>query len=286
MAKRRKFDRRNSDGRSQSREGGNRGQSDSLEQVYGIHAVQSLLDNAPQRVLEVMVLETSAKRAGSSSGDGRLQGLKQQAKSAGIAVYSQDKNGFDQLLGDVRHQGILAKVRPLPVRSDIDLDGWLDKAPAPLFLLILDGVQDPHNLGACLRSAEAAGVQAVIVPKDRAVGLTATARKVAVGAAERLPFFQVTNLARTMDELADRGVWLVGAAGEAQATLYEADLCGPLGIVMGSEEKGMRRLTRERCQALIHIPMQAPVESLNVSVATGICLFEAVRQRSQFVKSP
>ncbi|HGX92090.1 MAG TPA: 23S rRNA (guanosine(2251)-2'-O)-methyltransferase RlmB, partial [Candidatus Tenderia sp.] len=147
------------------------------------------------------------------------------------------------------------------------------------FLLILDGVQDPHNLGACLRSADAAGVDAVIVPKDKAAGLTPVVRKVACGAAESVPFYQVTNLARTLRELQELGVWLVGAAGEADTTVYQADLKGSLAIVMGAEEKGLRRLTREHCDSLIKIPMAGTVESLNVSVATGICLFEAVRQR-------
>jgi 23S rRNA (guanosine2251-2'-O)-methyltransferase len=146
-------------------------------------------------------------------------------------------------------------------------------------LLVLDGVQDPHNLGACLRSADAAGVDAVIVPKDKAAGLTPVVRKVACGAAENVPFFQVTNLARTLRDLQERGIWLIGAAGEAESSLYQADLRGPLALVMGAEEQGMRRLTREHCDVLVNIPMAGSVESLNVSVATGICLFEAVRQR-------
>lgn len=248
---------------------------DSLDQVYGIHAVQALLDRSASRIRELLLLDSVSAQAA----DSRLQSIRQQAREQGVSIQEMDKAGFERLLGEVRHQGVLARTAPMPALSDSDLDDWLDKAPERLFLLVLDGVQDPHNLGACLRSAEAAGVQAVIVPKDRAVGLTATARKVAVGAAERLPFFQVTNLVRTMDRLADHGVWFVGAAGEAPNTLYEADLSGSLGIVMGSEEKGLRRLTREHCQVLVHIPMQAVVESLNVSVATGICLFEAVRQR-------
>ncbi|MCW8882915.1 MAG: 23S rRNA (guanosine(2251)-2'-O)-methyltransferase RlmB, partial [Sedimenticola sp.] len=161
------------------------------------------------------------------------------------------------------------------------LESLLTKLDVPPFLLILDGVQDPHNLGACLRSADATGVHAVIAPKDRSVGLTPTACKVASGAAESIPFYQVTNLARTLKWLqSELGVWLVGTAGEAESSLYAADLKGPLGIVMGGEEKGMRRLTRESCDLLVNLPMVGVVESLNVSVAAGICLFEAVRQRT------
>jgi 23S rRNA (guanosine2251-2'-O)-methyltransferase len=162
------------------------------------------------------------------------------------------------------------------------LDALLDGLEGPAFLLVLDGVQDPHNLGACLRSADAAGVHAVVAPRERAAGLTPTACKVASGAAERIPFVQVTNLARTLRGLSeDRGLRIVGAAGEAATLLYDADLRGGLALVMGGEEKGLRRLTRERCDQLVRLPMQGTVESLNVSVAAGICLFEALRQRSQ-----
>jgi len=168
---------------------------------------------------------------------------------------------------------------PAGVKSESDLSEILRSLAEPPFLLLLDNVQDPHNLGACLRSADAAGVHAVIVPKDRSVSLTPVVRTVACGAAEKIPFVQVTNLARTMDQLREAGVWLVGTAGEATQNLYEIDLTGPLGIVMGAEGSGLRRLTRERCDFLARIPMLGSVESLNVSVATGVCLFEAVRQR-------
>ena len=161
-----------------------------------------------------------------------------------------------------------------------DLAELLDNLTVPPFLLILDGITDPHNLGACLRTADAAGAHAVITPKDKSATLNATASKVACGAAETVPLIQVTNLARTLTQLKERGVWLLGTAGESATSIYQADLTGPLALVMGAEGKGMRRLTREHCDGLLHIPMAGSVSSLNVSVATGVCLFEAVRQRS------
>lgn len=164
-------------------------------------------------------------------------------------------------------------------RQTADLGEILSSGKPP-FLLVLDGVQDPHNLGAILRTADGAGVDAVIAPKDRAVGITETVRRISVGAADRVPFLQVTNLARTLDELKEAGVWLVGTSDRATQTLYEVELAGPLAIVMGAEEKGMRRLTEEACDFLVQIPMRGRVECLNVSVATGVCLFEAVRQRA------
>lgn len=175
-----------------------------------------------------------------------------------------------------RHTDFTADVT---VRNEDDLFDILDSLKEPPFLLILDGVQDPHNLGACLRSADAAGVHAVIAPKDRAVSLTDTVRKIACGAAEHVPFVTVTNLARTLKELKEAGLWLVGTADGAEQSLYDIDLTGPLALVMGAEGKGLRRLTREHCDFLVHIPMAGSVECLNVSVATGVCLFEAVRQR-------
>ena len=175
-------------------------------------------------------------------------------------------------------QGIAARYRPVDeAKKGFSLTDLIKKDN--VFLLVIDGVQDPHNLGACLRSAAAAGVDAVIVPKDRAVGITSTVRKVACGASETVPFIQVTNLARTLKELRDEFVWVVGAAGEADVSLYDVKLNGKLAIVMGAEENGLRRLTRENCDQLVKLPMSGKVESLNVSVATGVCLFEAVRQR-------
>ena len=174
---------------------------------------------------------------------------------------------------------------PITMKSENDLLEIIEQTPADPFILILDGLQDPHNLGACLRSADAAGVHAVVAPRDRAVGLTESARLAAAGAAERVPFIQVTNLARTMKALKKAGLWLVGTADEIARSLYEADLTGPLAIVMGAEGKGLRRLTAERCDFLVRIPMHGAVSCLNVSVATGVCLFEAVRQRAAKSKS-
>jgi 23S rRNA (guanosine2251-2'-O)-methyltransferase len=212
--------------------------------------------------------------------DRRLGELAELAKAAGVAVRQVDRDELERAAEGANHQGALAWVRTPAARGEGDLDDLLDALDAPPFLLLLDEVQDPHNLGACLRTADAAGVHAVITPRDNAVGLTPVVCKVASGAAETVPFVQVTNLARTMDRLKERGVWLTGTAGEAATDLYAADLTGPLGLVMGSEGKGLRRLTRERCDHLVRLPMRGTVESLNVSVATGVCLYEALRQRS------
>jgi len=184
---------------------------------------------------------------------------------------------LDARVGGV-HQGVVAGVAPDRQWQEADIEALVAGSKQPL-LLVLDGVTDPHNLGACLRTADATGVTAVIVPKDKSASLNPTARKVASGAAETTPFIQVTNLARCLRELQDLGVWLIGTAGESDATVYDADFTGPVALVMGAEGKGMRRLTREHCDLLVKIPMQGQVESLNVSVATGVCLFEALRQR-------
>jgi len=185
------------------------------------------------------------------------------------------------MAGVDRHQGIVAEVKVQQAGNETALESLLTHIEEAPFLLILDGVQDPHNLGACLRSAEAAGVHAVIAPKDNACGLTATVRKVSSGASEQIPFILVTNLARTLRQLQDNGVWVVGTAlHHSSRSIYETDLKGPLALVLGAEERGIRRLTAETCDSLIHIPMAGSVESLNVSVATGICLFEALRQRN------
>jgi 23S rRNA (guanosine2251-2'-O)-methyltransferase len=186
---------------------------------------------------------------------------------------------LDGASNGVKHQGALAWVRTPAARPQQDLDALLDGIREAPLLLLLDEVQDPHNLGACLRTADAAGVHAVIAPKDRSAGLTPVVSKVASGAAETVPFVQVTNLARAMDGLKERGIWLIGTAGEAESELYDRDLRGSLGLVMGGEGDGLRRLTRERCDTLVRLPMSGQVESLNVSVAAGICLYEAVRQR-------
>jgi 23S rRNA (guanosine2251-2'-O)-methyltransferase len=244
----------------------------STQLVFGIHAVSSLLDHHADAV---KVLYTLAGRR-----DKRLQSLVDKAKHAGIPVEECYRADLDARCPQV-HQGIVALSEATNREyHEQDLDALLDGLDHPPLLLVLDGVTDPHNLGACLRSAEAAGADAVIVPKDKSVQLSPTVRKVACGAAEIVPFVSVTNLARTLQSLQQRGIWVFGAAGEAQQSLYDADLKGPIALVLGSEGKGLRRLTREHCDSLLAIPMAGEVSSLNVSVSTGVCLFEAVRQRT------
>ena len=238
--------------------------------MYGIHALESLLKQSPERVLELWLLQ--------GRDDERLGKIINLAKTYGVSVQRSSRKTLDDKAQSHQHQGVVARVKPAKVLAEKELDALLEKTPQP-FLLILDGVTDPHNLGACLRNADAAGVHGIIVPKDNAVAVTSTVSKVACGAAETVPVFQVTNLARTMRHIQQAGVWIVGTAGEADSDLYHADLKGALAIAMGAEGKGLRRLTRESCDSLISIPMAGAVSSLNVSVATGVCLFEAVRQR-------
>ena len=209
----------------------------------------------------------------------RIGALEVMAREQGVAVEDVPKKTLDGLTRGANHQGVVARYRGGSAATESDLDRILEAAGKAPILLVLDGVQDPHNLGACLRTAAAAGVNAVIAPKDNAVGLTPIARKAASGGAEIVPFIQVTNLARTLDRLKQAGFWVVGAVGEADRSLYEVDLKGPLIVAMGAEGSGLRRLTRERCDFLAAIPMAASMESLNVSAATAVILFEAVRQR-------
>jgi 23S rRNA (guanosine2251-2'-O)-methyltransferase len=244
---------------------------DRLHLIHGIHAVLAALRLHENTVNEVWVESTRH--------DARLAQVIQTARQAKITLHSVTQRELDELAPAARHQGVIARCKALPVYNEDDLLALVENLGEPALLLVLDGVQDPHNLGACLRSADAAGVHAVVVPRDRAAAITAVVHKVASGAVEAVPFFQVTNLARTLRELQTAGVWLVGTADEAKGTLYEADLRGPLALIMGGEGDGLRRLTREHCDSLVRIPMAGTVESLNVSVATGICLFEAVRQR-------
>ncbi|MBH2940447.1 23S rRNA (guanosine(2251)-2'-O)-methyltransferase RlmB [Serratia marcescens] len=240
------------------------------EIIYGIHAVKALLERDPQRFLEVFILKGREDR--------RLQPLIAELEATGIVIQVANRQWLDDKVEGAVHQGIIARVREGRQYQENDLPGLLERVETP-FLLVLDGVTDPHNLGACLRSADAAGVHAVIVPRDRSAQLNATAKKVACGAAENVPLIRVTNLARTLRLLQEMNVWVVGTAGEADHTLYQSKMTGPMALVMGAEGEGMRRLTREHCDELISIPMAGTVSSLNVSVATGICLFEAVRQR-------
>lgn len=240
------------------------------ELVFGLHAVTAALRHTPDEVQEVWLDRGRRDRA--------LGEIRALAASHGVVLHELERRELDRLAAGARHQGALARTRAAPVADERDLDRLLEDVANPL-LLVLDGIQDPHNLGACLRSADAAGVHAVIAPADRAVGLTATARKVASGAAESVPFVQVTNLARTLERLKQRGIWFAGLAGEGEQSLYDLDCTGPLGLVLGAEGAGLRRLTRERCDWLVHIPMAGQVQSLNVSVAAGVALFEAARQR-------
>ncbi|RRZ88470.1 23S rRNA (guanosine(2251)-2'-O)-methyltransferase RlmB [Erwinia sp. 198] len=242
------------------------------EIVFGLHAVQALLDSDPQRFQEVFILK--------GRDDRRLQPVVKALEAQGIVIQVASRQWLDSQVEGGVHQGIVARVKAGRQYQENDLPDLLEKLEKP-FLLILDGVTDPHNLGACLRSADAAGVHAVIVPKDRSAQLNATAKKVASGAAENVPLIRVTNLARTMRMLQEANVWIVGTAGEADHTLYQSKMTGPMALVMGAEGEGMRRLTREHCDELISIPMAGSVSSLNVSVATGVCLFEAVRQRAK-----
>lgn len=250
------------------------GTSDMTEDtlIYGLHAVEAALQQYPDRLRALWV---DPQRR-----DARRRALLELAGQHGVAIRLATAAYLDRLSDHARHQGVVARYAESPRHyGEHDLPALLAGLQEPALLLVLDGVQDPHNLGACLRSAAAAGVHAVIAPADRAAGLTATVRKVACGAAESVPFLAVTNLVRTLRELQQRGLWLVGAAGDAEQTLYQRDLTGPLAIALGAEDKGLRRLTREACDYLARIPISDRVESLNVSVATGIFLFEAVRQR-------
>ena len=237
--------------------------------LFGFHAVGVRLKTAPASVSEVQV--DPARR------DQRMRQLVERAAAAHVRVVEADDARLTQLAGTPRHQGVVAKVTPLPQTHS--LDDLLDAVEGPPLLLALDGVTDPHNLGACLRVADGAGVHAVVAPKDHAVGLNATVAKVASGAAETVPYLMVTNLARSLNELKERDIRIIGTSDDAPITLYEADLKGPLALVLGAEGKGMRQLTRKTCDLLVRIPMRGAVESLNVSVAAGVCLYEARRQR-------
>ncbi len=246
--------------------------SDSESLVFGLHAVTAALRERPLRVLHLWL---DRQRH-----DPRMHRVVEAATDAGVGFEQVPRVALDRMLPGANHQGVIASVYARPVGGEGELQALLEALEGSPLLLCLDGVSDPHNLGACLRTAEGAGVHAVIAPKDRAAGLTPVVRKVASGAAERLPFFQVTNLARALDTLRQRGLWVVGAASEAEASLYDTDLRGPLVVVLGAEGKGLRRLTRETCDVLVRIPLQGAIDSLNVAVASGVLLFEARRQRA------
>ena len=240
--------------------------------IAGLHSVRTALKHAGA----VTELWVEARRH-----DRRIREIQQLAREAKLRINQVSREELDALAPGANHQGVVARTQAPAALDEAALKTLIQGLDEQPLLLVLDGVQDPHNLGACLRSADAAGVHAVIAPKDRSVGLGPTVCKVASGAAENVPFVQVTNLARTLRWLRDEaGVWLVGTSGEAEDNLFDADLKGPLALIMGGEEKGLRRLTREACDLLVKLPMAGTVESLNVSVAAGIALFEAVRQRS------
>lgn len=240
-----------------------------MKMLAGFHAVTSRLRQKPDTVSEIYM--------DASRSDARAKDLRRMAEQAGVRVIAVDAKRLDGMAGGARHQGVVAQAQTLDMPKFIE--DVLDDLAEPPLLLILDGVQDPHNLGACLRVADGAGAHAVIAPKDRSCGLTASAIKVASGAAESVPYIVVTNLARTMRDLKERNIWLVGTSDAAPQSLYEARLDGALGLVMGAEGEGLRRLTQDTCDLLVSIPMRGSVESLNVSVASGVCLYEARRRR-------
>ena len=240
--------------------------------LFGFHAVGVRLKTAPASIIEVYVDPTRR--------DARMKQFLSRAAEAGVRVIEADGPRLIKLTGSAGHQGVAARVQAVEGVRTLDelLDDLQEQGTVPL-LLVLDGVTDPHNLGACLRVADGAGAHAVIAPKDHAAGINATVAKVASGAAETVPYFMVTNLARTLNELKERSIWVTGTSDDAERTLYDVDFKGPTALVLGAEGPGMRQLTRKTCDALVRIPMMGAVESLNVSVASGVCLYEARRQR-------
>jgi 23S rRNA (guanosine2251-2'-O)-methyltransferase len=241
--------------------------------IFGLHAVTALLNKQPERIIHLYVYEDRK--------DKKLETLLQLARKRGLEIKAVSRQELDRMTHEGNHQGVAAMCHATQTYSENNLAELLQQLTVPPFLLLLDGVQDPHNLGACFRTADAAGVHAIIAPKDKAVGITPVVSKVACGATETVPFVQVTNLARAMEQIKEAGVWLYGADADATESLYQTKLTGAIGMVMGAEGSGLRRLTRELCDVLLKIPMTGSVSSLNVSVATGIFLFEAVRQRSK-----
>ncbi|MEO7325647.1 MAG: 23S rRNA (guanosine(2251)-2'-O)-methyltransferase RlmB [Dokdonella sp.] len=244
----------------------------STELLIGIHAVEAALNHDVGNLVELYI-ETGTQNT-------RVKELGERARELGVKPHARDRAALDRMTGGARHQGVVATYNAPPPLPEAALAELIAKAGRDALILVLDGVTDPHNFGACLRSAEAAGVTAVVVPKDRAVGVTPTVRRASAGAADRVPIVAATNLARALKGLKDAGVWLVGLAGDTPQSIYSVDLDGPIAIVLGGEGEGMRRLTRESCDFLAKIPMRGDIESLNVSVATGVALFETLRQRA------
>jgi len=239
--------------------------------IYGHHAVLSVLKHEPETIIELWV---DAGRH-----DERAKEIVDLARRMGISAQRIKRELLDKKTQNTKHQGFVAMSQATTSLDEKSLEEMLTRLPESAFFLILDGIQDPHNLGACLRSADAAGVHGVIIPRDKSCSLTATVRKVASGAVESLPLYEVTNLVRTMEMLKKSGIWLFGTDSEASTSVFDTDFKGAVAIVMGAEGKGLRRLTREHCDALMALPMSGSVSSLNISVAAGICLYEVVRQR-------
>jgi len=239
--------------------------------IFGMHAVKTIISRSPERVLSLYILQDKK--------DNKVSPIIDFARKQNIQIDFLKRDALDKIAANKNHQGVVASCSAPRKLSEQDLEDLIANLNEPAFLLILDGVQDPHNLGACLRSADAAGVHAVIAPKDNSASLTEVAVKVSSGASETVPFIQVTNLARTMKFLREQNIWLYGADADGKQTLYQASLSHSVGLVLGAEGKGLRRLTKENCDELLKIPMNGYVSSLNVSVATGIFLFEALRQR-------
>jgi len=241
----------------------------STKVLFGFHAVTVRMKTAPASISEIHV--------DSSRRDARMRQFVERAREAGARLIDSDDARLAQLAGTTRHQGVVARVSALPARHS--LDEVLDAVSGAPLVLVLDGVTDPHNLGACLRVADGAGAHAVVAPKDHAVGLNATVSKVASGAAETVPYLMVTNLARALGELKERDIRVIGTSDDAERTIHDVDLRGPVALVLGAEGPGLRQLTRRTCDEMVRIPMAGAVESLNVSVAAGVCLYEALRQR-------
>ena len=249
--------------------------SSSPKVLFGFHAVGVRLKTSPKSVFEVF-FDVSRR-------DARMRQFTDRAREAGIKLVESDGLRLAKMCGSHGHQGVVARVDAVAQVTSLDelLEQLEETKTVPPLLLVLDGVTDPHNLGACLRVADGAGAHAVIAPKDHAAGINATVAKVASGAAETMPYFMVTNLARTLNELKERNIWCIGTSDDAEKTIYDIDLKGPVALVLGAEGDGMRQLTRKTCDELVRIPMHGAVESLNVSVASGVCLYEALRQRGQ-----
>jgi 23S rRNA (guanosine2251-2'-O)-methyltransferase len=245
--------------------------SNHMETICGFHAIESLLDHAPHRIHHIFIYE--------NRDDKRLNTLIAQAQTKKIAIRTLSATEMEKQFGAFRHQGVAASITPCEPYTERDLSRLLEQSPSAPLILILDSITDPHNLGACIRTANAAGVSFIVIPKDKSAPLTPVVSKVASGAMELTPIVRVTNLARAIEILKDLGVWVYGAAGEVSTSLYQLDTHRAIAIVMGAEGEGLRQLTRARCDDLFSIPMQGTVASLNVSVATGICLYEVVRQR-------